>query len=73
MRMFATDFKQHRPCQCKHGLSYNHKFSSSWSVSWVHSRTISNSIVHDNLSIVSARIIDFDGPGVGHACFCRRF
>ena len=36
-------------------------------------QAISRGIVHDNVSTVSAIIIDFDGPGVGHAYFCKLF
>jgi hypothetical protein len=36
-------------------------------------QAISRGIVHDNVSTVSAIILDFDGPGVGHAYFCKLF
>ena len=73
MRMFANDFKEHRPWQCKHRPSYNHKFWWSWIGSCVRLQTVSNSIVHDNVSIVSAIIIDFYDPGLGNANVCERF
>ena len=37
------------------------------------SRTISNSVVHDNTKTVSAIIIDSDGAVVAHAYFCNQF
>ena len=37
------------------------------------SRTISNSIVHDNIKTVSAIIIDSNGAVVAHAYFCKQF
>ena len=36
-------------------------------------QAISNNIVHDNVSTVLAIIIDFQGPGVGHAYVYKRF
>jgi len=35
-------------------------------------QTISNSIVHDNVSAVSAIIIDFDRPGMAHTYMFKR-
>ena len=35
-------------------------------------QTISNSIAHDNLGTISAIIVEFDGPGVGHAYFSKK-
>ena len=35
-------------------------------------QTISNSIVHDNVSSASAITKEFDGPGVGHAYICKK-
>ena len=36
-------------------------------------QTIPNSIVHDNVSAVSAITVDFDGPGGHHAYFGKQF
>ena len=36
-------------------------------------QAISMGIDHEHVSTVSAIILDFDGLGVGHAYFCKRF